>query len=150
MGKSETMVPGGTGQRVANIGIFQFLGAPAPSTDEELHGMDAQIVALTGVDAAYERGQTFDFVDQPVFQQEVESAVHGRRGGPLVPAPQMLEQVIGAGRLGAVQDETEDLASQARQLNAALPAQQFGPIKARIRLGRARSPSHAVLRRLMQ
>ncbi len=78
------------------------------------------------VRAADEGGQPLDLMDQALGRQEFQRAVDGgwRRGAAVF--PHSIEQVIGAGWAGTVQDEPQNLAPLFRQPLLPLFAESLG------------------------
>jgi hypothetical protein len=97
--------------------VFKLHGRVATVADQERHRM-----LQPGLVAAHEGIDRFQFVDEAVFEQEIERAVHGGRcRRPLVVA-QVVEQVVGLDRLVGFGHEAQNLLAQRRQPEAALLA----------------------------
>ena len=78
------------------------------------------------VDAGDEGVAALDAVDQAVVAQEVERAVDGDRRGPAAGRRGAVDDLVGAERLVAFEQDFEHLAAQRRQPLRALRAQRLG------------------------
>ena len=81
------------------------------------------VVLVRGMDASNERGQSLDFMDQPLFDKEIQGAVDRRRRGPLVAGTQPIQQIVCASWLGAFKNKAKHLPSEVRQPGASLIAE---------------------------
>ena len=87
---------------------------PQVPADQELR----RVVGIAMAHAADIGGKTLEFVDQPMFQQEFERPVYGRRGRAMAGLAQPIQQVIGAGRSFGLEDQPQDFPPQIGQASA--------------------------------
>lgn len=120
--EGEAEAPGGVFESMGKFVVLEFGDLAAGAADEELRGV---VVVLIG-DAPDEGGQTFELVDEALFLEEFERAVDGGRGGAVAGAAKLVEQVVGAGRCVAVEDQAENLAAEVGQTDASAIADQAG------------------------
>lgn len=119
----EAVGAGGGFEGVLEGGVFELLDDAAIVADQELGGVG---VVVQG--AGDEGGEAFEAVDEAVFEQEVEGAVDGGRGGPAAGGFELVEQIVGAEGAVGGQDEGQDLTAELGEACAPAFAQGGGLI----------------------
>ena len=122
--RSKPGLAGGQRQALSDSGIVQFGHSPALGTDQELTGM-----RMLGVGAADEGMQTLDLVRQPLFEQEVQGPIDGRRSQSARALAHGLQDFISTERtLGRAQDRQHPPPLWCES-DAALSAERLGLVE---------------------
>ena len=154
----EVEVAGASLQVGVEGAALQFVGGAAALADQEIAAM-----RMLRLGAADKGVAALDAMDQPLFDQEVERAIDGRRRHPatltigFAGAGQLVDEFVGADRSMALPDQGQNLTAQLGQPGAALAAhdvgrrQRIGHAMGVVVLmsGKAFSVGHGLLRRMI-
>ncbi len=147
-GRFEALCRGGLIDRHADAAVAHLEDPAAGRADEELGGIEPVMrvvrpATIEHMRAADESRKTLDLMHKALSGEEFQRPIDGGRGRRATILPQPVEEIIGAGRLGIVENEAEDEASLLRQAQPSSVTEGFGLIQQTLRLVCKWSNGHA-------
>ncbi len=111
-GKSQSA--GGVFERMRQFMVIEFGDLAAGPANQKL----CRVIGIAVTDTADIRRHALQFVDQPMFQQELKRPIHSRRGRAMAGRTQPVQQVVGTGRGLGFQYQPQNLTPQVGEASA--------------------------------
>lgn len=128
----EAKAPGSGGDGGRDRLVAHLRRRTAAAADQELMrvGMGMGMAVARLLRTADKGVQPLDLMDKPLFHQKIQRPIHGRRRRAAPFPAQPVQQRIGADRLHRIENQSQHLSPQLRQLGPTGRAGRRGPIQA--------------------